>query len=1167
MLTCCCVPSSLRQAYIFLLPTMSEHYVHFFGSNDSHMLSEASSDQDILRPCRSLALPNKISAVAFGSSHALWLAGDGSVYTVGCNANGQCGFSGFEVILSPKRLDGLATSYTAVKVAAGGCHSAIVMSSGQTAIFGANDSGQSGHGLEAPIDIRKPKLLKASSSSSVSSSSLEVVDVALGDQHTLLLSTSARVYACGQGRFGALGQGDDADRRAPCVIGALAAAPIRQVCAGERHSAVLTFGGAVFTFGWARSGALGVLPQALGKATDKIISIPRLVPMLRKGVVQIATGGSHSLALLDDGTLLGFGRGASGGTPVDSHTPAVIALPESASSHKVTALAAGRSHSLALLDNGSVLSWGADQCGQTGLGNNEDVPSPRLLEVPSADGKPVHSISAGGHSSALLLYDGAPNGSLKGAACAAVGARTPATLSINGINELSEEGDWRALASVVQAVFGSPALCNASFAHEAAAGGGLRAAELEGVYKSLLRSFDNSPAVLSALRDSMPMLLEGIESAIATSGGGENANVLVPPSLLRAHGLPSSSALLSGASSKAQRAYRDNFILSPLATLLHNPLLSHASEASTLHRIAHLVDEQLSSESRQHLITILSKQPVDVFAARVVRPLNQALERAFISCRQGGGVSMGTTVALVRLLGLARDANEHAREEAAKTDTADAATATAGGGSLAPGSIPASEFYNGVISEHLDCEQDYVAWIHSGVQRRSECGSDWRHGFSFCSEAWVLNCQAKARLLKIEAAIKMHSSQQQARHAMMMNRGHESGQSLGLLLPKRRRLRSSNSDLSERSGGGGPSAPPEPPPANSPFLILRIRRSHLVEDSLDALAAQSVQSLLRPLRVVFEGEPGIDEGGVRKEFFQLLVDKIFAPDFGMFDWSEEARCYWFARSSAALEAEAEFLLVGLVLGLAIHNGVILDLHFPPLLWMRVMNERPSFKHLKQIAPDLSRGLSSLLTFDGDVESTFMADFTVSLEAFGAMTMSELKPGGAEIAVTNDNRAEYAELYAHHLLVGAVQPQFDAFMKGFLMLCDGMGFSLLSPAELEQLVCGVPHLDFLALQSNAKYDAGFHPEHPTVELFWEVVKSFGAEDQKRLLFFATGCDRAPLGGLGKLQFVVQRGGDDSMSLPTAHTCFNMITLPEYTSRAKMRDRLTIAIRNATGFGLQ
>ena len=57
------------------------------------------------------------------------------------------------------------------------------------------------------------------------------------------------------------------------------------------------------------------------------------------------------------------------------------------------------------------------------------------------------------------------------------------------------------------------------------------------------------------------------------------------------------------------------------------------------------------------------------------------------------------------------------------------------------------------------------------------------------------------------------------------------------------------------------------------------------------------------------------------------------------------------------------------------------------------------------------------------------------------------------------------------------------------------------------------------------------------------------------------------GLGKLKLILQRAGDDSMDLPTAHTCFNMLTMPEYGSRAKLRDRLTIAIHNATGFGLQ
>ena len=49
-----------------------------------------------------------------------------------------------------------------------------------------------------------------------------------------------------------------------------------------------------------------------------------------------------------------------------------------------------------------------------------------------------------------------------------------------------------------------------------------------------------------------------------------------------------------------------------------------------------------------------------------------------------------------------------------------------------------------------------------------------------------------------------------------------------------------------------------------------------------------------------------------KEFFQLLVEQLVTPDFGMFAWLEETRCFWFASTGAALEAEAEFLLVGLV---------------------------------------------------------------------------------------------------------------------------------------------------------------------------------------------------------------------------------------------------------------
>ena len=65
----------------------------------------------------------------------------------------------------------------------------------------------------------------------------------------------------------------------------------------------------------------------------------------------------------------------------------------------------------------------------------------------------------------------------------------------------------------------------------------------------------------------------------------------------------------------------------------------------------------------------------------------------------------------------------------------------------------------------------------------------------------------------------------------------------------------------------------------------------------------------------------------------------------------------------------------------------------------------------------------------------------------------------------------------------------------------------------------------------------------------------------------GSDRAPIGGLGSMKCIIQRDGPDSDKLPTSHTCFNTLLLPEYASRVKMLGRLRLAIMNAEGFGLE
>lgn len=78
--------------------------------------------------------------------------------------------------------------------------------------------------------------------------------------------------------------------------------------------------------------------------------------------------------------------------------------------------------------------------------------------------------------------------------------------------------------------------------------------------------------------------------------------------------------------------------------------------------------------------------------------------------------------------------------------------------------------------------------------------------------------------------------------------------------------------------------------------------------------------------VEFVGEEGVDEGGLSKEFFQLAVDEIFNGDYGMFIQNESTNSVWF--NSSSFENEAQFTLIGILLGLAIYNNIILNVNFP-----------------------------------------------------------------------------------------------------------------------------------------------------------------------------------------------------------------------------------------------
>ncbi|KAJ5078185.1 e3 ubiquitin-protein ligase hectd2-related [Anaeramoeba ignava] len=352
--------------------------------------------------------------------------------------------------------------------------------------------------------------------------------------------------------------------------------------------------------------------------------------------------------------------------------------------------------------------------------------------------------------------------------------------------------------------------------------------------------------------------------------------------------------------------------------------------------------------------------------------------------------------------------------------------------------------------------------------------------FSICNFPFLLNVLTKSKLFEMEAKVQQK---------IQMKNSLEIGMSIGNL---------------------------------NPFFILHVRRDYIIEDSLNQIST-SKENFKKELKVDFVGEEAVDAGGVQKEFFQIVIGKLFDPNYGMFTYDEKTHLHFFNKNT--LESEPEFFLIGAVLGLAIYNQVILDIHFPLVVYKKLLQMKLTLEDLKEVDSDLANGLEKLLNLDGNVED-LDEFFQVKTTYFGDTKAYDLKPNGRNIQVTNKNRQEYVDLYVDFELSKSIKKQFDAFSKGFVTVCDSYTLRILRPEELELLICGDP----------------------------------------KFLFFSCGTDRVPIGGFSKMKFTISKQDSNLDRLPSAHTCFNQLLLPEYSSKEILKEKLSLAIQNFQGFGM-
>lgn len=210
----------------------------------------------------------------------------------------------------------------------------------------------------------------------------------------------------------------------------------------------------------------------------------------------------------------------------------------------------------------------------------------------------------------------------------------------------------------------------------------------------------------------------------------------------------------------------------------------------------------------------------------------------------------------------------------------------------------------------------------------------------------------------------------------------------------------------------------------SPYLKVEVRRDHLIEDSLNSLVSSGAE-LKKPLKVKFEGEPGVDEGGVQKEFFQLLVKQLFDVEYGMFEYNKESQLFWISRNS--FEIPLKFELVGIILGSAIYNNHILDIHLPLAFYKKLLGKPVNLDDFEQYDPQVGKSLRAILDYDKeDFEEIMGLTFTVDYESFGHKLSKNLIENGDTIPVTLANKEEYIEMYINYLMNDSVDNYFQSF---------------------------------------------------------------------------------------------------------------------------------------------
>ncbi|XP_037623786.1 probable E3 ubiquitin-protein ligase HERC3 [Sebastes umbrosus] len=895
----------------------------------------------------------------------------------------------------------------------------------------------------------------------------------------------------------------------PRPLAALCNIPVSQVACGSQHSVALTKDGQVYTWGQDSRGQLG-----LGKRKPGANSPQHLRSLSGIPLVQIAAGGEQSFAVSVSGGVFGWGRNHCGqlglGDKRDRHTPTPVHY---LNMKKTTHISCGKDHTAILTKNGAVFTFGSGQYGQLGHNSFSDELRPRL--VAELWGAKVTKIACGRHHT-LVLTDSKRVYSFGCGEQEQLGHREESHPSVPLPVQLPQDTpDDPKVRNIFAGGNCSFATCNSN----------------EGVHdESNIASVNNvTPHCLDEMIDkwtsecdskSWKKIKQEIHRMFS-SASCMNTSFLEKSKDKHFQTSPKYSGLNL---SLARRAFKklvknDDVFAEVEAAVLHMlPSLDKKPVGVEGLRIYLLLNELLHVIQR-HKGQQTSTKLAEAVAAAV---LNLSADSLRVIGDWWSSLSSSTMVKHVKVWKQALSVIMSSKPVPRNSGVRNLLLVlqymyNANSRTEEPRRMPESDFC--LLIDKVFLHEDLQLW-----RLQSQRKNGHAEPLILCSFPTLMDLESKHLVFDRNAThTKWEAMQRIVLHNLMVFGG--------CVLP-------THHDL---------------------LFELNLRRTSVLEDTFEELAAASHSFYKLPLVVYFDENFTVDQV-YKKDFFYELFHEMVSAESGMFMFNDSKTLAWFP--SKATQKNQKYFQFGVLCGLALYNQCIIHLPFPLALFKKLLGVKPSLGDMTEFSPCLGESLLNILEdYEDDVIENLYMDFLINWDG----TEVDLDPENPEKPVTGQNKKEFVDAYVDHAFNTSVEGMFQEFKRGFFQVCDRDLVKLFRPKELQEVLVGQDFHDWAKLKQNTVYEGVYNttPPHPTIQMFWEVFDELTEDQKKAFLWFVTGFERVPI-GMENIKMKVRVQQVEHLSYdqhyPETQTCFSMLELPLYSTKEIMQTKLTEALRN-------